>query len=191
MIASPAAYWEPLWAVGRRYRQITDTEVQLLAENLGPGRGRPALDVGCGDGSLARHLHDRLGYRTTGIDCAPSAITLAAHTGPGTADRPRFQVMDFATDDLSELPDPAYAVITCRLVFRFITDKGAFVDRVRQLLAPGGIFWVVTELADRRADDDPLKSLGITAADVELLTSRWSTVKVVDLDRLACFALHP
>ncbi|MER5795808.1 class I SAM-dependent methyltransferase [Streptomyces sp. NPDC001980] len=189
MIDSPIAYWEPLWARGRRYRQITDAEDQLLAEHLGPGRGRPALDVGCGDGSLCRHLHDRLGYRTTGIDCAPSAIALA--TGPVAGDQPQFQVMDFATDDLSELSDPAYPVITCRLVFRFITDKGAFVDRVRQLLAPGGIFWVVTELADRRADDDPLKSLGITASDIELLTSRWSTVKVVDLDHLACFALRP
>ncbi|MEU2427269.1 hypothetical protein ABZ619_40775 [Streptomyces sp. NPDC007851] len=50
---------------------------------------------------------------------------------------------------------------------------------------------MVTELADRRADDDPLKSLGITASDVELLTSRWSRADVVDLDRLACFALRP
>ncbi|WP_030324744.1 hypothetical protein [Streptomyces sp. NRRL B-3229] len=49
---------------------------------------------------------------------------------------------------------------------------------------------VVTRLADRRADDDPRKSLGITAADVELLISGWSDVKAVDLDRLACFALH-
>ncbi|WP_331753362.1 class I SAM-dependent methyltransferase (plasmid) [Streptomyces sp. NBC_00637] len=187
MITSPVAYWEPLWAAGRRYRQITDTEVQLLAEHLGPGQGRPALDVGCGDGSLARHLHDHLGYRTTGIDCAPSAIATATAVG----DHPQFQVMDFATDDLSSLPDPAYALITCRLAFRFITDKGAFLDRVRQLLAPGGTFWVVTELAERRADDDPLKSLGITTSDVELLTSRWSTATIVDLDRLACFALHP
>ncbi|GAB2992529.1 hypothetical protein GCM10023080_068030 [Streptomyces pseudoechinosporeus] len=191
MIASPVAYWEPLWAVGRRYRQTTDAETQLLAEHLGPGHGRPALDLGCGDGALARQLHDHLGYRTTGIDCAPSAIALATDTGPGTGAHPHFQVMDFATDDLSQLPDPAYAVITCRLVFRFITDKGAFLDRVRQLLVPGGTFWVVTELADRRGDDDPLKSLGITASDVELLTAGWSTVTAVDLDRLACFALHP
>jgi 2-polyprenyl-3-methyl-5-hydroxy-6-metoxy-1,4-benzoquinol methylase len=168
VIASPVAYWEPLWAAGRRYRQITDTEVRLLAEHLGPGRRRPALDVGCGDGSLTRHLHDRLGYRTTGIDCTPSVINLAAGTGPGTGGQPRFQVLDFAADDLSELPHPAYAVITCRLIVRFITDKGALVDRFRQLLAPGGTFWVVTELADRRADDDPLKSLGITASDVDL-----------------------
>ncbi|MFI6277905.1 methyltransferase domain-containing protein [Streptomyces sp. NPDC050988] len=190
MIDPPLTYWEPLWASGRRYRQITGTEEQLLARHLGPGHGRPALDVGCGDGSLSRHLHDRLGYRTTGIDCAPSAITLAAaDAGPGT-DQLRFQVMDFATDDLSELPEPAFAVITCRLVYRFISDKGAFVDRVRQLLAPGGTFWVVTELAERRADNDRRKSLGITASDVELLTSCWSTVQAVDLDRLACFALR-
>lgn len=189
MIASPVDYWEPLWASGRRYRQITNTEAQLLADHLGPGRGRPALDVGCGDGSLTRHLHDQLGYRAVGIDCAPSAISLATDASPAV-DRPHFQVMDFATDRLDELPDPAYAVITCRLVFRFITDKDIFLDRVRQLLVPGGTFWVVTELADRRTDDDPLKSLGITAPDVELLTSRWSTVTAVDLDRLACFALH-
>lgn len=190
MIASPVDYWEPLWASGRRYRQITDTEAQLLADHLGPGRGRSALDVGCGDGSLTRHLHHQLGYRATGIDCAPSAIALATDAGP-RADRPHFQVMDFANDRLDELPDPAYTVITCRLVLRFIADKKIFLDRVRQLLVPGGTFWVVTELADRRADDDPLKSLGITAPDLELLTSRWSTVTAVDLDRLACFALRP
>ena len=178
MIASPIDYWEPLWASGRRYRKITATETQLL-------------DVGCGDGALARHLHLQLGYRTIGIDCAPSAITVATATEPSSSNQPRFQVMDFTADDLSELPDPAYAVITCRLVFRFITDKAAFLDQVRQLLVPGGTFWVVTELADRRADDDPLKSLGITASDVQLLTARWSTVTAVDLDRLACFALRP
>ncbi|MFF3967307.1 hypothetical protein ACFYZI_37860 [Streptomyces griseorubiginosus] len=49
----------------------------------------------------------------------------------------------------------------------------------------------MTELADRRTDDDPRKGLGITASDVEILTYGWSNVKAVDLDRLACFVLHP
>ncbi|MCX5173853.1 MULTISPECIES: class I SAM-dependent methyltransferase [Streptomyces] len=190
MTQSTVAYWEPLWASGRRYRKITDPERQLLAEHLGPGHSRPALDIGCGDGLLARHLHDPLGYRSTGIDCAPSAIALA-DTGHREDGQPHFQVMDFATDDLSELPDPAYAVITCRLAYKFFTDKAAFLDRVRQLLVPGGIFWVVTELADRRDDDDPLQRLGITSHDREVLTSDWSTVTTVDLDLLACFALRP
>jgi 2-polyprenyl-3-methyl-5-hydroxy-6-metoxy-1,4-benzoquinol methylase len=191
MSQSSAAYWEPLWTSGRGYRQITHTEEQLLAEHLGPGHSRPALDIGSGDGLLARHLHDRLGYRSTGIDCAPSAVALATDTGRGQDGQPRFQVMDFTTDDPSLLPDPAYAVITCRLVYRFITDKGAFLERVRQLLLPDGVFWVVTELADRRSDDDPLKSLGITEPDLDVLATGWSTVTAADLDQLACFALRP
>ncbi|MFF3578075.1 hypothetical protein [Streptomyces mirabilis] len=50
---------------------------------------------------------------------------------------------------------------------------------------------MVTELADHREETDPLKTSGITAPEVEVLTSRWSAVKCVDLDRLACFALCP
>ncbi|MGW3974595.1 class I SAM-dependent methyltransferase [Streptomyces ardesiacus] len=133
-----AAYWEPLWAAGRRYRQLEDTENQLLGDHLGPGRARPALDIGCGDGALARRLA-QLGYRTTGIDCSPSAIALAAAKAPGPGRVPLWQCMDITTDDLGTLPEPAYAVITCRLVYRWIDDKPAFLDRVRRLLAPGGI----------------------------------------------------
>lgn len=191
MIDSPRAYWEPLWAVGRRYRQINDAEAGLLTEHLGAGRGRPALDIGSGDGMLAQHLHDHLGYQVTGIDCAPSAVSLATTAADGADGRPCFQVMDFATDDLSLLPAPAYAVITCRLVYRFVADKPAFLDRVRRVLAPGGMVWVVTELADRRAADDPLKALGITATETEVLTSGWSRVTSVDLDHLACYVLRP
>lgn len=48
-----------------------------MDELLGIGRGRPALDIGTGDGSLARHLQHGLGYRTTGIECPLSASALA------------------------------------------------------------------------------------------------------------------
>ncbi|MEU0336671.1 class I SAM-dependent methyltransferase [Streptomyces sp. NPDC006193] len=88
-----ADYWEPLWAGGRRYREVGDTEAALLAAHIGPGRGRPALDIGTGDGAPAYHLH-RLGHRTTGVDCAPR------------------QLMDFAADDLSALPASAVWVVS-------------------------------------------------------------------------------
>jgi hypothetical protein len=186
-----ATYWEPLWAGGRRYRQVTSAEATLLADHVGPGLGRRALDIGAGDGTLARHLH-QLGYRTTGIDCAPSAIAAARSTqstrhGHG----PAWRLMDFIADDLSALPDPAYAVVTCRLVYRWMDDKPAFLDRVRHVLAPGGTFWVVTELAGRREDSDPRKHLGITAAEAETLTACWSVVRTADLDVLRCYALRP
>ncbi|MFF9896371.1 hypothetical protein [Streptomyces longispororuber] len=62
-----------------------------------------------------------------------------------------------AADDLSPLPEAAYAAITCLLVHRWIDDKAAFLHRVRHLLAPGGTFWVVTEIARRHAATDPLQ----------------------------------
>ncbi len=67
-----------------------------------------------------------------------------------------------------------------------------FIDRVRRLLAPGGTFWVVTEIAGRRTTSTAsLRRLGITAADAELLTAGWSTVRTADLDVLRCYALRP
>jgi ubiquinone/menaquinone biosynthesis C-methylase UbiE len=189
---SPAAYWEPLWSSGRRYLGLSEAETGLLSEQLGAGRGRAALDIGCGDGALARHLHHQLGYRTTGIDCAPSAVDLATeHDIEDGPSGPVWRLMDFTTDDLSELPAPAYAAVTCRLVYRWVNDKHGFLDRVRRVLAPGGVFWVVTELADRRERTDPLQRLGITARDVELLTAGWSVAREADLGHLRCYALRP
>lgn len=189
-MTSPATadYWEPLWVGGRRYREVTSTEAALLAEHVGPGHGRPALDIGTGDGALARHLH-HLGYRTTGIDFAPSAIAAAQDAQPQGG--PTWRLMDFSTDDLSTLPDPAYTVVACRLVYQWLDDKPAFLDRVRRVLAPGGTFWVVTEITGRREDSDPYQHLGITAAEAESLTAGWSVVRTADLDVLRCFALRP
>ncbi|MEV8626221.1 class I SAM-dependent methyltransferase [Streptomyces sp. NPDC051079] len=185
-----SAYWEPLWADGRRYRQLCEAELRLMSEHLGPGESRPALDIGSGDGTLARYLHHERGYRTTGIDCSPSAVALAASrdTVPG----PSWRCLDITTDALATLPNPAYALITCRLVYRWMEDKPTFLDRVRRLLAPGGTFWVVTEIAGRRRTTDPaLLRLGIQPADAELLTAGWSAMRTADLDVLRCYALRP
>ncbi|MFE3581322.1 class I SAM-dependent methyltransferase [Streptomyces vinaceus] len=187
--ASPA-YWEPLWADGRRYRKLCEAEKQLMDELLGVGRGRPALDIGTGDGSMARYLQHDLGYRTTGIDCSPSAITLAV--AQNTALGPTWQCADFAIDDLTTLTEPAYALITSRLVYRWMDDKTGFLNRVRRLLAPGGTVWIVTEIAGRRTTTDPaLLGLGISPADAELLTTGWSVVRTADIDVLRCYALRP
>ncbi|MFD7558855.1 methyltransferase domain-containing protein [Streptomyces sp. NPDC059835] len=188
---STAAYWEPLWAEGRRYRKLDEQETRLLNGHLGPGRGRPALDIGCGDGALARHLHHRLGYRATGIDCSPSALALAAALDSPDGPGPLWRCADIGADDLTVLPEPAYAAITCRLVYRWLDDKAAFVDRVRSLLVPGGICWVVAEIAGRRENTDPLQGLGINPADAEILTAGWSVVRTHDLDVLRCYALRP
>ncbi|MGK5543547.1 hypothetical protein ACSNOH_02215 [Streptomyces sp. URMC 127] len=60
-IENPAAYWGELWASSPRYSPLTTAETAFLGQYAGPGRGRLALDIGCGDGTLTRHLAG-LGY---------------------------------------------------------------------------------------------------------------------------------
>jgi ubiquinone/menaquinone biosynthesis C-methylase UbiE len=81
-------------------------------------------------------------------------------------------------------------LITCRLVYRWVSDKPAFLSRVRQLLAPGGIFWVATSV-HRNRDGTP-EPWSITAPAEELLTSGWSRADVTQIDdSFSCIALRP
>ncbi|MFJ1560943.1 hypothetical protein [Streptomyces mirabilis] len=82
-------------------------------------------------------------------------------------------------------------MVTCRLVCRFVADKGAFIDHVPPCPGSGRDLPAVTTLADRREETGPLKTSGTTSPKTEVLTSRWSAVKCVNLDRPACFALRP
>ncbi|WP_406840864.1 methyltransferase domain-containing protein [Streptomyces sp. AHU1] len=126
-----------------------------------------------------------------GVGCSPSAIALAAAQDAGAGHEPVWRCMDITTGDLRALPEPTHAVVTCRLVYRWIDDKAAFLDRVRHLLAPGGTFWVVTEIAGRRPAIDPLQGLGITPAQAEILTAGWSGIQTAAHDVLRCYTLRP
>lgn len=74
-------------------------------------------------------------------------------------------------DDLTTLPEPAYDLIASRLVYQWMDGKTGFLNRVRQLLAPGATGWTVTKIAGRRTATDPaLLGPSISPADAEVLT---------------------
>ncbi|MFI1801864.1 class I SAM-dependent methyltransferase [Streptomyces sp. NPDC020379] len=182
-IENPATYWGELWASGRQYSPLGETETTFLDQHAGPGRGRLALDIGCGDGALTRHLAE-LGFQATGLDCTPVAPALAEPSaGPV-----QYCCVDFEAPQQPPLPQRAYALITARLVFAFIKDKPAFLSRVRSLLTFGGVFWVVTPIAERLPPDQA--SIGITRVEEELLTSLWAWVRTTDVGSLRCYALR-
>ncbi|MFF7755712.1 class I SAM-dependent methyltransferase [Streptomyces sp. NPDC007971] len=96
-----------------------------------------ALDVGCGDGLLARKLAGRV-KRVVGIDKSPEMIACARELAVGLAEL-AFVEGDFLTADL---PDEGYDFI-CSVTTIHHMDFEAALIRMRELLRPGGTLVVV------------------------------------------------
>jgi SAM-dependent methyltransferase len=90
------------------------------------------LDVGCGDGQIARLLAER-GADVVGVDRTWNQITVAAERGGGPA---------YARADAAGLPFASGsfdAAIAC-LVFEHIDDLDGAIAEVARVLRPGGRF---------------------------------------------------
>ncbi|MFI0367865.1 class I SAM-dependent methyltransferase [Actinomadura sp. 1N219] len=96
-----------------------------------------ALDVGCGDGLLARKLLGRV-ERVTGIDSSPEMIARAREHAAGTQGL-TFVEGDFLTADL---PTAGYDFI-CSVSAIHHMDFEAALARMREALRPGGRLVVV------------------------------------------------
>ncbi|QFU90252.1 bifunctional 2-polyprenyl-6-hydroxyphenol methylase/3-demethylubiquinol 3-O-methyltransferase UbiG [Amycolatopsis sp. YIM 10] len=103
-----------------------------------PGGCRTALDVGCGDGLLARKLAARA-ERVTGIDSSPAMIARARELATGNA--PALVEDDFLTAVL-----PGGYDFVCSITAIHHMDFDAALTRMRDLLRPGGTL-VVAGLA--------------------------------------------
>jgi 2-polyprenyl-3-methyl-5-hydroxy-6-metoxy-1,4-benzoquinol methylase len=102
-----------------------------------PERCGDALDVGCGDGLLARKLAERA-KRVTGIDKSPEMIACARESAAG---HPQLTFIegDFLT---AELPGAQYDFV-CSVTTIHHMDFEAALIRMRELLRPGGTLMVV------------------------------------------------
>ncbi|WP_295046162.1 class I SAM-dependent methyltransferase [uncultured Paracoccus sp.] len=68
-------------SAGRGHRTSVDT-LSILKSAFAQCGARRILDIGCGDGALARALHD-CGYALAGIDPSPAAVERARQRLPG------------------------------------------------------------------------------------------------------------
>ena len=98
---------------------------------LVPAPGRPGaalLDVGCGGGLLAPHVH---GYRHVGVDVVESALAVAAEHG-----------IEPVHADAADLPfdDASFDVVVAGEVLEHVTDLEAVVAEATRVLKPGGTF---------------------------------------------------
>ncbi|QWF77692.1 class I SAM-dependent methyltransferase [Amycolatopsis sp. CA-230715] len=124
-----------------------------------PGGCRDALDVGCGDGLLARKLATRA-ERVTGIDSSPEMIALARERADPAV---TFVEGDFLA---APLPRESYDFV-CSVATIHHLDFEAALVRMRELLRPGGTL-VVVGLAREKS---PLEwAVTIAAAPIVRIT---------------------
>jgi 2-polyprenyl-3-methyl-5-hydroxy-6-metoxy-1,4-benzoquinol methylase len=112
-------------------RLVTDAAVVDAVLARAP---RTALDLGCGEGWLARALAAR-GVRVTGVDAVPALVDAARRLGGG----------DFRVASYEEIAAGALdGLAVDAVVANFALIGGAAVDavvrRIPRLLAPGGAF---------------------------------------------------
>lgn len=101
----PAGVWDAQYRAGAWDYLESDDELahylaicNLYQRHL---RDRTVLDLGCGTGTLYRHLVERSGMdpsRYTGTDLSEAALRLAADRHPEA----RFERCDYSTDPISE-----------------------------------------------------------------------------------------
>jgi ubiquinone/menaquinone biosynthesis C-methylase UbiE len=112
----------------------------ILAEVDQDLDGQPLLDLGCGEGLVARALAQR-GARVTGVDLSTGLI---GHARRQEARRPlgiHYRVGGART--LSEFPDDGFAGVVANLSINDMPDLHAVFTAVGRVLRPGG-WWVFT-----------------------------------------------
>ena len=94
-----------------------------------PAPGRRTLEVGCGEGRVARDLA-RLGHTVVALDASPTLVAKAAATHPAG----RYLVADAAT---LPFPDGAFDTVVAYNSLMDVADMPAAVREASRVLAPG------------------------------------------------------
>ncbi|QQQ79313.1 class I SAM-dependent methyltransferase [Saccharothrix sp. 6-C] len=97
---------------------------------LVPTAGRATLDVGCGEGRVARDLVER-GHRVTGIDASPTLVEAARLADPGS----RYLRAD--AEDLP-FPDHSFDLVVAYCVLMDVDDPAGTIGEIGRVLEPGG-----------------------------------------------------
>lgn len=178
--------WEQHFSDGRGFRPVGEREREILAEHApAPGGGR-ALDVGCGTGELAACLV-LLGYTVDAVDFAGSALARAREEHAGV-EGVRWLRLDIERDDPAPLHEDGYDLITLRLVWAFVRDRGRVLRGLGERLRDGGALVVITPTAESTPDER--RGIALDEEEIAVLTAGWATVDRLDADGLAVLVLR-
>jgi len=134
-----AKFWDELHGDDGNsfHRTLISPSVERL---LNLQSGERALDIGCGNGVLARRLAE-LGGQVTACDFSSELIALAKDRGQSTGTPITYHVID-ATDEKSllELGKKQYNAITCTMAIMDMPTLSPMFRAIRQLLTDNGRF---------------------------------------------------
>src|ERR687897_1138774 len=123
-----AAWWQREFTGGADV-EYTEQILPLAAEHLA-GAER-VLDLGCGEGQIARLAVQRGAGRVVGVDPAAAQIAEAVRRAGGVR---------YARAVAAGLPFPpsTFDAIVCCLVLEHLADLDAGLDEIARVLRPGG-----------------------------------------------------
>jgi SAM-dependent methyltransferase len=126
-----AGWWQDQFTDGvdpEYEEQILPTVTEHLA-----GRSR-VLDIGCGEGQVARHVVATTGASSVvGVDPSDAQLVVARERAGGPA-------YVRAAADALPVPDGTFDAAVACLVFEHITAVDAALAEVGRILRPGGVF---------------------------------------------------
>ena len=98
--------------------------------DLLPGPGKLTVDLGCGEGRVARDLLAR-GHRVVAFDGSPALVAAACASTPSVA----AEVADAAA---LPLPDASADLVVAFMAFHDVEDLDGAVREIARVLEPGG-----------------------------------------------------
>lgn len=134
--------WDNIYTSGKDFRPPSIHEVNFIIEKAGLHKDQTVLDVGCGTGQLTREMFHR-GLDPTGIDISAKAIEVARQA---TVFSIQYNQVNFESNEITALENKKYDLITCRLVYAFISNKIQFHENVNRLLAANGNLVIISPL---------------------------------------------
>ncbi|MCW3015309.1 MAG: bifunctional 3-demethylubiquinone 3-O-methyltransferase/2-octaprenyl-6-hydroxy phenol methylase [Solirubrobacterales bacterium] len=118
-------WWDPSGPFSALH-WLARARAQLIPPAHGPGA--QLLDVGCGGGLLAPHVH---GYRHVGVDLSERGLAIAAEHG-----------VEPVHADVAALPfeDARFDVVVAGEILEHVPDLDGTVAEALRVLKPGGTF---------------------------------------------------
>lgn len=139
-----SGWWDP---EGDRHKYHFEKEMQILENDLKIDSTWRVLDVGCGQGRYSIWFAGK-GCQVTAVDISKEMLNLCQQNAEAAGVSDRIDLLLADAEDLSQLEDGQYDVVSCMATFVHIPDLAKATIKMSRKLRPGGRFLFTFASAD-------------------------------------------